>query len=109
MLLLDDWADFYETQPEGLVFECMVGSAEAQSGVTVFTDRILLAPGTGVGPVVLELEEIESWLIEPSRDAVDAIEVEVAGKARLTARLPAAFAGMVAVALTEALGPPRVA
>lgn len=108
-LLLDDWADYYDAQPQDLAFECMVGSADAQSGVTISTDRILLVPDTGDDPVVLELAEIESWVIRPYADAVDAVEVEVAGRDRLRAWLPAAFAGMVAVALTEALGPPRAA
>lgn len=95
-----DFADFYDSVPNDLLFECVTTSAEVSGGVSVFRNRVVVEDLTTGTPCVCELERITSWSVTP--DTTETVVVELKEPARTSrTRLPIAFARAITVALNE--------
>lgn len=95
-----DFADFYDSVPSDLLFECVTTSSEVSGGVSVFRDRVVVEDLTTGTPCVCELEQITSWSVTP--DTTETVVVELKEPARTSrTRLPIAFARAITVALNE--------
>lgn len=99
-----DFADFYESVPNDLLFECVTTSSDVSGGVSVFRDRVVvedIATGT---PCVCELEQITSWSVTPDTPETVVVEIDQPARTHRT-RLPMAFARAISVALNEVTAP----
>ncbi|WP_423920669.1 hypothetical protein ACPEEZ_14695 [Frigoribacterium sp. 2-23] len=102
-LLLDDWADFYGTQPDDLVFECVVDTGASRAGISIYLDRIVVEEEDALITAVHPVASITAWSIRPH--GATQTEVEITSRTHSRTHVPRPFAGAITIALTEALGP----